>query len=239
MASIFRPTYTDKMTGKTKRLKRWYGKYRDALGVVRKTPLSTNKAAAQRMLADLLVKVERERCGLTDPTAGHATTPLATHFAAWSEDLASSGATRKHIRQTVGLVRKVIAGTNAVFVADLTAESVRRFLAGLQGDRPAPALDPDKATYTRDELAGLLGVKPISVPSLVKRHRLAAVGNGKARRYPAETAEALVSRPEREGDEPLPRGRPAVHPLAGEDEAGGRRSTRRTEAGQRRGGPAA
>ena len=29
------------------------GKYRDAHGAVRKVPLSTNKAAAQRMLGDL------------------------------------------------------------------------------------------------------------------------------------------------------------------------------------------
>jgi integrase len=35
------------------------------------------------------------------------------------------------------------------------------------------------------------GVKPSAIPSLVRRHRLAAVGNGKARRYPRETAEAL------------------------------------------------
>src|SRR5437763_5012176 len=47
--------------------------------------------------------------------------------------------------------------------------------------------------YTRDELAALLDVQPFSVPSLVKRHRLAAVGNGKARRYPAETAGTLLS----------------------------------------------
>jgi integrase len=40
-------------------------------------------------------------------------------------------------------------------------------------------------------LAALLGVGPASVPSLVRRHRLEATGNTKARRYPRETAEAL------------------------------------------------
>ena len=36
MASIFRPAYTDKKTGRTRKLKRWYVKYRDADGIVRR-----------------------------------------------------------------------------------------------------------------------------------------------------------------------------------------------------------
>jgi site-specific recombinase XerC len=107
--------------------------------------------------------------------------------------LSSSDATEKHVRQTVTLVRKAAEGTGAVFLADRTAESVRRFLADLRQDRPAPRLDRSKSEYTRNELAALLDVKPLSVPSLVKRHRLKAIGNGKARRYPAETAEVLVA----------------------------------------------
>lgn len=193
MASIFRPTYTDKKTGKTKRLKRWYGKYRDALGVVRKVPLSTNKVAAQRMLSDLLTKVERERAGLIDPSVGHATTPLADHFAAWAADVSASDATEKHVGQTVRCARKVLDGVNVLFAVDLTAEAVRAFLAELREDGIAPTLDCEKETYTRNELAALLRVKAFSVPSLVKRHGLTAVGNGKARRYPAATAAALVA----------------------------------------------
>src|SRR4051794_37240323 len=76
MASLFRPTYPDKKTGKPKRLKRWYAKYRDATSAVRKVPLSTNKAAAQLMLGDLLARVERERAGVVDRTAEHAAAPI-------------------------------------------------------------------------------------------------------------------------------------------------------------------
>jgi integrase/recombinase XerC len=139
------------------------------------------------------VKVERERAGLIDPAEGHATTPLAGHLAAWEADLAAGGATDKHVKQTLGCVRKVLNGTKAVFTANLTAEAVRAFLAALREGRPAHTLDPAKATYTRDELARLLGVKAFSIPSLVKRHGLRAVGNGKARRYPAATAQALAA----------------------------------------------
>jgi hypothetical protein len=38
MASLFRPTYTDKKTGKLRKLKRWYVKYRDANGAVQRIP---------------------------------------------------------------------------------------------------------------------------------------------------------------------------------------------------------
>jgi integrase len=193
MGTLFRPTYPDQTTGKLKRLKRWYGKFRDAKGSIKKVPLSTNKAAAQTMLNDLLTKVERERAGLVDHTAEHATTPVSTHVAAWAADFSAGGSSGKHVRQTVGWVQRVIDETRVVFLSDLTAEKVRRFLADLRTDKPAKSLDLQLETYTRNELAALLDVKPFSVPSLVKRHRLEALGNGRSRRYPAATAAALVA----------------------------------------------
>jgi integrase len=51
--------------------------------------------------------------------------------------------------------------------------------------------------YTRRELAQALGVKPATVSVLVRHHRLAATGKGKARRYPRETAAALLARLDR------------------------------------------
>jgi hypothetical protein len=144
MASLFRPTYPDKKTGKIKRLKRWYAKYRDAAGKLCKAPLSTNKAADQLMLGELLVKVERERAGQVDRSAAHASTPLAVHVAAWAADLAAGEVTGKHVRQTTGYVAKVIDGTAAAFTADLTAERVRAYLADLRRDRPSPPLDQAK-----------------------------------------------------------------------------------------------
>src|SRR5262249_15953284 len=56
-----------------------------------------------------------------------------------------------------------------------------------------PALDPEQESYTKTELARLLGITPSAITPLVRRHRLAASGNGKARRYPKATAEALRS----------------------------------------------
>jgi integrase len=100
--------------------------------------------------------------------------------------------TAKHVRQTVANVRRVLDACRFVFLADLSAEPVEQFLAGLRNSRKSvPPLDPAKEEYTKAELARALGVKTSSVPSLVRRHRLQASGKGKARRYPRETAEAL------------------------------------------------
>src|SRR5262249_16763602 len=59
---------------------------------------------------------------------------------------------------------------------------------------PVAPLEPEKTSYTRRELAAALGIDPASVHPHVRRHNLSAEGNGKKRRYPRETAEALRER---------------------------------------------
>ena len=79
-------------------------------------------------------------------------------------------------------------------MADLSAFRVEQYLADLRDrGRAAVPLDPDKAQYTRGELAKLLGVKGQAITDLVRRHRLQGTGNGKARRYPKTVAEALLA----------------------------------------------
>ncbi len=79
-------------------------------------------------------------------------------------------------------------------MADLSASRVQQFLADLRDHpRALASLDPAKPWYTKGELAALPSVKTSAVPSLVRRHRLEATGNGKARRYPGATAAALRS----------------------------------------------
>jgi integrase len=165
----------------------WYGR-------VNGVPVSlcTNKTAAEVMLADLIRKAELADRGIADPFEGHRKRPLVEHLADWEAALLADGATAKHVRQTVACARRIVAGCGFVFMADLSASRVQQYLAGLREQCSAlPPLDPGKAEFTRKELAALLGVKPSAVPSLVRRHRLEAAGNGKARRYPRATAEAL------------------------------------------------
>jgi len=64
---------------------KWYGKYRDAAGVIQKPPLSSNKDAAQTMLTRILADVERERSGHKDPFKNHRKTSLTEHVNSWLE----------------------------------------------------------------------------------------------------------------------------------------------------------
>ncbi len=54
-------------------------------------------------------------------------------------------------------------------------------------------IDPAKEQYTKSELAALLKVSLAAIPPMIRRHRLTVTGNGKARRFPRATAEALLA----------------------------------------------
>src|SRR5262249_19352047 len=137
---------------------------------------------------------ELAKVGIADPYEQHRKRPLLEHLADWETSLRAGGATAKHVRQTVADARRVIEGCRFILMADLSASRVQAFVAGLrERGRPQGPLDPGKESYTRNELAAVLGVKPSAVPWLVRHHRLQAAGKGKARRYPRSTAEALRS----------------------------------------------
>ena len=194
MAHIYHPPYRDKKTGKKKRLRKWYVKYRDAAGIVRRVPGYADREATKQLAARLERDAARRQEGMIDPCVEQQRRPLIEHLAEWESSLLAGGASAKHVRQTTACARRILDGCRFVFMADLSASRVQQFLADLRDRRRAlSALDPAKPWYTKGELAALLSVKPSAVPSLVRRHRLEATGNGKARRYPRATAEALRS----------------------------------------------
>jgi len=175
----------------------WYGQYTDADGKTQRVALCENKAAAEQTLAELVKKAEQTKAfGLTDPFGAHRKKSLAEHLADWEQslqaDIVMGNAKPKHVRETVRNARRVIEGCRFVLPGDLSGSAVEAFLAGLrQQGRPVGDLDPAKEWYTRVELAAILRTKPAAVTSLMKRHRLAAEGNGKRRRFPKTTAESL------------------------------------------------
>jgi hypothetical protein len=168
---------------------KWYGR---VPGEPRPVPLSANKAAAERLLHERIRRAERVQVHGPDPYEAHRNRPLAEHLDDYTAALLAGGATPKHVRQTAACARRVLTGCRFVLMADLSASAVQQYLAGLRDVRHAlPPLDPARQSYTKRELAAALGVKPPAVPPLVQRHRLPAAGNGKARRYPRGTAQAL------------------------------------------------
>jgi hypothetical protein len=91
-----------------------------------------------------------------------------------------------------GRASKVLDGCWFVIMSDLSASRVQKFLEGLRSTgRAVPPLEPGKEWYTKKDLAVAIGVKPSAVSAQVRRLGLAAEGQGRARRFPRATAEAL------------------------------------------------
>jgi integrase len=109
--------------------------------------------------------------------------------------LLAKGDTSKQAGQVASRVRRVLDGCGFVFMGDLSASRVMEYLATLRdGGRALPSLESGKSEYTLKELATALAIRPHNVKGLVRRHGLEAMGNGKARRFPRATAEALRDR---------------------------------------------
>lgn len=85
--ALFRPWSSrfDAKTGKRKRLKTWYGQYRDKAGKLIRTPLSPNKVVAQEMLAALILGVEQSKSPKRQEKS------LEAHLEDWADVLRARG----------------------------------------------------------------------------------------------------------------------------------------------------
>jgi site-specific recombinase XerD len=158
------------------------------------TPLCANKSAARIMAGDLIRKHELRKNGAVDPHEEHRRRPLVEHMEDFRSSLLAKGDTPLHVSQTISRIRAILDGCGFCFTTDLDALKVEKFLARLRARKDLPPLDPHKAEWRKAELAAALGIKPGTVTALVQRHRLPALGGGRTRRFPAETALALHER---------------------------------------------
>ena len=140
MASIFKPTYTktDPKTGKkvTKRLKKWYVKYRDSDDRERKVPGFTDKGATLKLAARLEREAELARQGMGDPYHKQRKRPLKEHIDEFEQHLRDKGNSADHVRLTLDRVRKICTSCKFIFMGDNDAPVESVLL-------PAP----DGATY--------------------------------------------------------------------------------------------
>ena len=171
--------------------KKWYGKYTDGTGVVQLIPLTSDKSAARMLLAELVKKAERQRIGLFDPAEAHATRPLLEHLGDYAAVLESKGDTSEHIDQTRSRIAAVLTGCGIAFAKDADPVRVADWLNELRRDSAVMQLPDGQGTFTPAEAARLLGISGAAVRATVKRHGLAATGNGIARTLPRATVEAL------------------------------------------------
>src|SRR5262245_10139406 len=74
------------------------------------TPLSSDKAAARKMLNQLRAKADQASVGLADPFAAHRNRPLAEHLADFEQAMHAKGNTPFHIGLVVSRVRALLEG---------------------------------------------------------------------------------------------------------------------------------
>lgn len=164
-------------------------------GNPRLVPLATNKVAAELLLAQLVRKAEMKDAGVFDPFEAHHRRPLAEHLADFEASLLAKGDSTKQTQQVSSRARKVLAGCDFVFMNDLSASRVMDWLARLREEgRPLPPLESGKESFTKAEMAAACGLAPPAATSLVRRHKLPATGQGRARRFPRATVKALRER---------------------------------------------
>ena len=110
------------------RARKWYGQFKDAQGKICRVPLCTDKTAARQKLDELVRKVERGEAGLVNPFEEHNRTPLADHLEQYRLHLEAKDNTERHVRETIGQIKKVLDGCNFRHIADLDSEKVSHHL---------------------------------------------------------------------------------------------------------------
>lgn len=136
MASLYKkPVFvTDPKTGKRVKAKskKWWGRFRDDSGRERRVPLAADKMAAETMLNELVRKTERTKAGIIDHYDEHRKRPLNTHLNDFEKHLRSRGVSQQQITQVIFRARRIVSGSNANMIGQLTASRVQAFLADLR-----------------------------------------------------------------------------------------------------------
>ena len=170
---------------------KWYGRVNGKL-----TPLCSDKGKAQKMLAARINNAALASVGLVDPFAAHKQKSLDDHLKDFAGHLESKGDTPAHINLTVARVSALFKGCAFLLPPDVDGSKAAEWLTTLRRAGTAPVIPPGD-TFTPSAVADLLGISGQAVRSSIKRHGLAATGNGKARRFPRATVEALIERSSR------------------------------------------
>jgi integrase len=133
MASLYKKPVIlrDPKTGikvKTKSRK-WWGRFRDHLGVEHRMPLARDRGVAQTMLHNLVRKAERIAAGCADPFEEHAVRPLKKHIDAFQQYLKDKGDSAQHVFEVATRIRKIARTCKWTFLKHLSANAVQRYLA--------------------------------------------------------------------------------------------------------------
>jgi integrase len=169
----------------------WYFEYKDAAGTVRRLKGFTDLKATEQLAAETERKASRLEVGLIDP---HARRPLAAHLTDYTAHLEAKGDTAEHVKHTAGRLTTLFDGCGFTVAAEIDAGKVAGWLNALRRGGEPVALPAGVDAFAPAQAAAALGVSPTAVSAAVRRMGLPpATGNGKARRYPRASVEALAA----------------------------------------------
>jgi integrase/recombinase XerC len=199
MASIFKVHWSKTVNGKriAGTSKKWYIEYTDADGEPQRVPGYTDRGATEQLAARLERESAHRKEGLIDPYADHRKRPLAEHLADFERALVSKGNTAEYVRLVISRLTSLFDGCAFKSIADLSASRVADWLASLRVNQRILELPSNREVFTPRETATMLGITVDGLRSTMKRLRLKAEGNGKARRLSRSTVESLLERTRR------------------------------------------
>jgi len=133
---------TDPRTGFRRRTasKKWYIKYRDGLGRIKRVSGATDKSVALQIAAKLEKQSQLTRAGVLDEFDEYRMIPLADQLLEFRDYLENKGNCEKHVRLTFQRASVLLAAAKLVFITDVKISKVTRELAELRrSDDLAPA----------------------------------------------------------------------------------------------------
>jgi len=137
MPSIFRQQYTKPHPTKpgeriSYEAEKWYFRYRDADGVLRKVAGDESKEITLQMLAKKLEEAALARQGIVDPFMKHRLRPLSEHLEEFSKAHRAKGTTEEQVSLVKQRCESILTGCEFAFMADFSASRVQTYLADLR-----------------------------------------------------------------------------------------------------------
>ena len=136
MANLFKKKVmiNDTTTGKkvASESKKWWGQYRDALGIVRHKPLAADKKIAQQMLNDIMAKVEKEKSGTLDPFDVEMNKPIQVHIDDFEKHLRSKNSDSRYVSEVIKKINRCVTFSHWQRIKQIRASDVENFLFDLR-----------------------------------------------------------------------------------------------------------
>jgi len=136
MANIYKKytITTDPATGKKSKTasSKWWGRYRDVLGVERRIALVTDKKVSQLKLNEIVEKIEQEKLGMLDPTEAEMKKPIQIHLDDYEQHLKTKNNEPRYVKEVIGKIKRCIDHCQWRRVTQIKLTDVENYLLHLR-----------------------------------------------------------------------------------------------------------